>query len=209
MKKLLIAMTVASALAAASHSAWAAPVDLRTWTPLGDALVTSATAKLSTAFSDENPLSGALASALDISALEPLLMAIPGTLGANAYEGSALMQNFVFARGTRVSFNWSLGTENFDPNFADLAFALVDGNLLLRLANAASADVAGLFSYSFGAGNHTLAFGVVDIGDYVGVSTLTVSGLDVTATAIPEPASWSLILLALGSLSLIRHRCRH
>ncbi len=209
MKNRLIAMTVATALTLASHLAGAAPVDLRTWTPLGDALVTSTTAKLSTAFSDENPLSGPLGSALDISALEPQLMAVPGTLGANAYEGSALMQNFAFTGGTRVSFNWTLGTQNFDPNFADLAFALVDGTLLLRLANTASADVAGLFNYTFGAGNHTLAFGVVDIGDYVGVSTLTVSGLDVSPTAIPEPGALSLILLGLGSLALMRRRRPH
>ena len=209
MKKRLIAMTAATALTLASHLAGAAPVDLRTWAPLGDALVTPTTAKLSTAFSDENPLSGPLGSALDISALEPQLMAVPGTLGANAYEGSALMQNFAFMGGTRVSFNWTLGTENFDPNFADLAFALIDGTLLLRLANTASADVTGLFSYTFGAGNHTLAFGVVDIGDYVGVSTLTVSALDVSPTAVPEPGALSLILLGLGSLALMRRRLPH
>lgn len=206
MKKRLIAMTVATALAAASHLAGAAPVDLSTWTPLGDALVTSATAKLSTAFFDENPVSGPLGSALDIGALEPQLLATSGTLGANAYEGSALTQNFVFTGGTRVSFNWTLGTENFNANFADLAFALVDGTLLLPLANATDTELTGLFSYTFGAGSHTLAFGVVDIGDYTGVSTLGVSGLDVSPTAIPEPGALSLLLLGLGSLSLMRRR---
>lgn len=209
MKKLLTAITVFGALTASSHTVWAAPVDLRTWAPLGDALVTSTTAKLSTAFFDENPVSGPLASALDIGALEPLLMATPGTLGANAYEGSALMQNFVFTRRTRIAFNWTLGTDNFDPNFADLAFALVDGTLLLSLANARSADVSGLFSYTFGAGNHMLAFGIVDIGDYVGVSTLAVSGVHVTAAAIPEPGALPLLLLGLGSLGLIRRRRFH
>jgi hypothetical protein len=206
MKKLLIAMAVSGALAAVSNSAWAAPVDLRTWAPLGDALVTQTTAKLTTAFSDESPLSGPPGGALDINVLEPLLMATPGTLGLNAYEGSALMQNFVFRRGTRVSFNWTLSTANYDANFSDLAFVLVDGNLLLRLANATSADVSGLFSYTFGTGIHTLSFGIVDIGDYVGVSTLSVSSLDVSPTAIPEPGALSLLLLGLGSLSLMRRR---
>ena len=215
MKNTLTAFAVAATLAAASLCARAAPVNLNTWTPLGDALVTPATARLTTAFIDENPISGALASALDINLLEPSLMAVPGTLGLNAYEGSALMQNFVFSGAATVRFNWTLVTENFNANFADLAFALVDGSLLLPLANVASAEVAGLFSYTFGAGNHTLAFGVVDIGDYTGLSTLAVSNLDVTTTAIPEPGAWSLITLGLGGmgglslLSLRRSRRRH
>lgn len=202
MKKILIAFAVSATLAAVGHSAHAAPVNLSTWTPLGDALVTATTARLTTAFSDENPVSGPLGSALDINLLEPALMTAPGTLGLTAYEGSALMQNFVFSGAATVRFNWTLATDNFDASFADLAFALVDGSLLLPLGNAAAANVSGLFSYTFGAGNHSLAFGVVDIGDYTGVSTLTVSGVDVTtgATAVPEPGTAALLLLGLGSL---------
>lgn len=210
MKKILTAVIFSGALAAASHSTSAAPVNLTAWTALGDTLVTAGAATVTTAFTDENPVSGPLGSALDINALEPRLMAAPGTLGLTAYEGSALMQNFAFSVASTIRFNWTLATLNFDANFADLAFALVDGSVLLPLANAASTDVSGLFSYTFSAGNHTLSFGVVDIGDYTGVSTLRVSGVDVTAagTAIPEPGTVALLLLGLGSIGVIGRRRR-
>jgi PEP-CTERM motif len=210
MKKQLITFAMSSVLAAASPSIWAAPVNLTVWTALGDTLVTATTATVTTAFTDENPVSGPMGSALDINLLEPRLMAAPGTLGLTAYEGSALMQSFVFTGSSTVRFNWTLGTENFDPAFADLAFALIDGSLLVPLANVSSTELTGLFSYTFGAGSHTLAFGVVDIGDYTGRSAFTVSGVDVTSAgaAVPEPGTAALLLLGLGSIGLLGRRRR-
>lgn len=198
MRKHLFGFGLAAALATISSPTLATPVNLTNWQALGDSLVTSGTATLTTAFDEGTPPRG---TALDINALEPQLLVTPGTLGFDAYEGSALMQSFTFLGSTNLSFNWILGTENFDPNYSDLAFVLVNGTLV-SLANAASTELSGLFSYTFGAGSHTLAFGVVDIGDYIGLSTLTVSGVDVSALAIPEPGSLGLLLAGLGILAV-------
>ena len=170
--------------------------------------MTSATAKLTTAFSDEDLPLGSSGIALDINDLESQLRVISGTLGGDAYEGSALQQTFTATEDTSISFNWTLNTNNFDRNFADFAFALIDNRLVVPLAYAASTEVAGLFNHRFDAGKHTLAFGVVDIGDFLGVSTLTVSELNFTSSAVPEPATWTLLLAGLGAVSMLARRPR-
>ncbi len=199
MKKLLLTISFAAAIAALHAPAVAAPVDLTSWLALGDALVSANSAKVTTAYSNETPLAGI---ALDIIALESQLNTASGTLGVDALEGSALSQSFNFAASTSLSFNWTLGTDVFDAGFADLAFVLVDGTLLLPLANVTAAELSGVFNYTFGAGAHTLAFGVVDINDYTGVSILTVSDVNLAAGAVPEPGSLALMLAGLGLLSL-------
>ena len=129
-----------------------------------------------------------------------MLNTASGTLGLNAYEGSALSQSFNLGSSATLSFNWTLGTVIFDAGFADLAFVLVDGNLLLPLANVTAAELVGAFSYAFSAGSHTLAFGVVDINDATGVSSLTVSNVNLATGngTVPEPGSLALMLAALG-----------
>ena len=199
MKKLLLTISFAAALAGLNAPAVAAPVDLTAWLVLGDALVSANSAKVTTAYSNETPLAGV---ALDITALESQLKTASGTLGVDALEGSALSQSFNFAASTSLSFNWTLGTDVFDAGFADLAFVLVDGTLLLPLANVTAAELSGAFSYTFGAGTHTLAFGVVDVNDVLGVSTLAVSDVNLATGAVPEPASLALMLAGLGLLSL-------
>ncbi len=186
------------ALAGLTAPASAAPVDLTSWLVLGDSLVSSNSAKVTTAFPGEALLGSG---ALDISALELQLNTASGTLGVDALEGSALSQSFNFAASTSLSFNWTFGTDLFDAGFADLAFVLIDGTLLLPLANVTAAELSGAFSYTFSAGAHSLAFGVVDVNDVLGVSTLTVSDLNLAAGAVPEPGSLALVLAGLGVLA--------
>jgi hypothetical protein len=201
MKKLLLALSTIAVWTATSTQVSAAPVDLSSWLVLGDAQVNTSSAKVTTAYTDESLLGSG---ALDINTLETQLLTASGTLGVNAYEGSALSQSFSFASSTSLSFNWTLGTDIFNAGFADLAFVLVDGTLLLPLANVSAAELSGAFSYTFSAGAHTLAFGVVDVNDVLGVSTLTISDMNLAAGtgAVPEPGSLALMLAGLGVLAL-------
>lgn len=200
MKKLLLALSTIAALTATSTQVSAAPVDLSSWLVLGDGQVNASTAKVTTAYTDESLLGSG---ALDINTLETQLGTASGTLGVNAYEGSALSQSFSFASSTSLSFNWTLGTDIFNVGFADLAFVLVDGTLLLPLANVTAAELSGAFNYTFSAGAHTFAFGVVDVNDVFGVSTLTVSDVNLAAItgSVPEPGTLVLMLVGLGLLA--------
>ena len=200
MKKLLLALSTIAALTATSTQVSAAPVDLSSWLVLGDGQVNASTAKVTTAYTDESLLGSG---ALDINTLETQLGTASGTLGVNAYEGSALSQSFSFASSTSLSFNWTLGTDIFNVGFADLAFVLVDGTLLLPLANVTAAELSGVFNYTFSAGAHTFAFGVVDVNDVFGVSTLTVSDVNLAAItgSVPEPGTLVLMFAGLGLLA--------
>ncbi len=209
MKKSLLSvglsLSLAVVLATTAHQALAAPVDLTTWTGLGDTLVTASAAKVTTAFEEAGQLSSGALYIGDLeSGLSPMSGILGSALGSEALEGSALLQSFNFASNARISFNWALGTENFDAGFADLAFVLIDGVLLQPLANVALSELSGFFTYNFTAGAHTLAFGVVDVNDFTGVSTLSVSNLDVSL--VPEPGSLALLLAGLGLVAVQSRR---
>ena len=203
MNKHFILSCLAAATGLLAAPAWAQSADLNDWAKLGDAMVSAGSATLSTAFSDEAPASGT--GALDYLAFEPALGLAYDSLGAgDTFDGSALQHSFIAAAMTTVSFSWSLSTTGFDAGFADRAFVVVDGSVV-ALGTVAANTVGGSFSHTFAsAGNHALAFGVVDVGDVVGVSTLTVSSLAVSA--VPEPMSVVLLLAGLGVLGAATRR---
>ena len=204
-KPCMLAVVTTAALFGAATPALAQSSNLNLWTAAGDVQVLSASqAVLTTAatLSGEIPLTAN--SALQFFDLEPAL-SIPGATAADTYEGSGLAQSFVSAAGTTVSFNWTLGTAGFDANFADRAFVVIDGAPALDFATVAATALNGSFSYTFTtAGNHSLAIAVMDVNDYVGVSTLTVSNL--TVTAVPEPTSIALLLAGLGVVGALARR---
>ena len=206
----LLQTTLAALLCmAAAAPALAQSADLGTWTAAGDVLRTGpGSATLTTAFGsggddNEGPVSGS--SALVFTELEPALLLDAGSLPADTVEGSGLQHSFVAAAGSTIRFAWQLTTVDFNADFADRAFVLVDGATLIELGTVSSGAVSGQFSHSVAsAGSHALAILVMDVNDATGVSTLTMS--DLTVSAVPEPGPWALLLAGLAGLGLAARR---
>lgn len=115
-------------------------------------------------------------------------------------EGSVAWQSFAVGAGSTLSFSWDFSTREND--FEDRAFVVVDGSVL-TLATRTQGSATGAFSQVFvNAGTVTLGLGVIDTVDYLGVSTLQVSG--VTVTPVPEPGTWALWLAGAGLLGFSR-----
>ena len=138
--------------------------------------------------------------------------------GVQALEGSAALQSFTAAAGSRLSFQWNLSTTetSTDPSVADLAFVVIDGQLI-TLANtlaATSATGGGAYATQTGwmdyvatfanGGTHTIAFGIVDEGQYVDTSALSVTGVGISA--VPESSGLAMMAAGLGLLGLARRR---
>jgi hypothetical protein len=129
--------------------------------------------------------------------------------GLVAYEGSAARQTFEALAGSTLHFRWDFGTlDNAQP---DVAFVVIDGQAT-TLASLVDATLPGTdgnaahtgwqdFGFTFATGGpHTISFGVADVGDYDGTSTLAVA--DVRVSAVPEPASGLMLLAGLALLGL-------
>lgn len=154
-------------------------------------------------------------------ALENFLDLAPGALdpdalnAVQAYEGSAARQSFEAAAGSVLTLRYNfLTNEVGTAAMPDYAFVLIDGRLV-QLASAASAATAwngsgmqtGYADFSVAlatSGVHTVAFGVVDVGDYDRSSLLAVDAVSVSA--VPEPSSWLLMAAGIGAFALTRRR---
>ena len=137
--------------------------------------------------------------------------------GIVAVEGSGASQSFTAAAGSRLSFKWDLGTlDQRDPTQADYAFVVIDGQVI-KLADAfaastanASADYAaqtGWLDYATTfatGGTHTVSFGVVDVGDTIDTSALSITGVNVSA--VPESSGLAMLAAGLGLLALQARR---
>lgn len=201
------------ALLAGSASAQAGTGSLAGWTALGDVVTQAGAIVLTTAYAEvgdpDQPFNLSGTSAADIALVE-------AAAGVPAYgldlpepeygrEGSLVSQSFAVAAGDTLAFTWAFGTQ--ETVFQDRAFAVINGQVLTLATAGAPGSATQRFEYSFaGAGTATLALGVIDTGDYLGVSALTVSNLSVTA--VPEPASLALWLAGLGLVASVARRRR-
>lgn len=210
-RQLIAAATLA--LLAGSAAAQADTGSLAGWTVLGDVVAPAGSIVLTTAYAEagdpDQPFNLSGVSAADIALVE-------AAAGVPAYaldlpepeygrEGSLVAQSFSVAAGDTLRFSWSFST--LEDQFQDRAFAVVDGQVFSLATAGAPGLATQAFEYSFaGAGTATLALGVIDTGDFLGVSTLSVSGL--TVTAVPEPATIALWLVGLGLVGAAARRRR-
>ena len=135
-----------------------------------------------------------------------------------AYEGSAALQTFTIAKGGNLSFQWNFSTTETsgDPTLADIGFVVIDGKVITLANTLATSAISGgdyaaetgweSWSTMLGAGSHTIAFGVVDVGSTTDSSALSVTGLG--ASAVPESSTLAMFGAGLGLLAALQRR-RH
>ena len=196
-----------AALGFAAAPARAQSADLTTWVNAGDVVIDSGSgARLTTAAVDSGETPIGASSALLYFDLEPALRVALGTFPGDTFEGSGLQLSFNAVATTTISFDWSLSTQAYDAGYADRGFVVIDGAVLIALGSVGAAPVSGLFSHTFGAGSHALAFGVLDVNSTDLVSTLALTNFNVSA--VPEPASNGLALLGLVGVAALARRRR-
>ncbi len=201
-----LAAAAALALLASAAHAQANTTSLTGWTVLGDVIAQTDAITLTTAYLDgftDQPLNLSGTSAAYIADVEtaagvpPLALDLPEP--EYGREGSVIAQSFAVAAGSTLSFSWSFST--VEDLFQDRAFAVVDGQIFTLATRSVPGLATQSFSYTFAnAGVATLALGVIDTGDVLGVSTLSVSNLAVTA--VPEPTTLAMLLAGLGLVAV-------
>ena len=195
------------------------------WDSLGDVAVSAGEARLSTASLDVDDFPAA-AGAFNQSGNAAAPVGQPGGVetfaglplgqldpdpanGSWAFEGSALRQTLGVQAGDTLTFDWRLAS-NEDPlaGMNDYAFVVIGGVLTL-LDDVFTGLGSGSFSHTFNAAGSTdVVFGIVDVGDYVGSSWLSIDSVRIATapTTVPEPGS---LVLALAGIGVLARRLRH
>lgn len=194
---LVAALTAASVAHTAAHAA--APAG---WSAVGDVAAPSSQWQLTTAFvapdDPDAPFNLSGVAAVDVGTIESAagLPAYALDLVAQpASEGSFVWRSFGVAAGDRLLADWRF--TSLDSDFDDHAFVVIDG-VATTLATRSAPGADGLQRYEHvfaAAGTVQVGFGVVDTGDFVGVSTLTLQGVQVSP--VPEPGSAGLLAAGL------------
>ncbi|MDX1976171.1 MAG: hypothetical protein SFT94_00720 [Pseudanabaenaceae cyanobacterium bins.68] len=131
--------------------------------------------------------------------------------GDSGFEGSAVRRTLTVAANDRLIFEWSLLTTSSEPDFNDYGFFSV-GNQVNVLASTTSTsalpgspflrrNAPGLTTQTFtfaNPGTFAIAFGVIDVNDFVGASALLVDNVRIE----PVPFEFNQDLV-LGGASLV------
>lgn len=202
---------LAGALLATGHLAARADATLDPlgWTTLGNAVQQPVVLTLSTAYDidDDANFLPTDTPAVGVADLEFAAGLAPYALDLSAdhyaTEGSIAIRSINVNAGDVLRFNWSLTSQ--DALYPDRAF-MVLGSQVITLATATQAPTGpqGVVHQFAQGGSYLLGVGVVDVVDYIGVSTLTVSNLQISP--VPEPTSAGLLLAGLASLAWVAGR---
>ena len=174
------------------------------WAHVGDVASQDGSLWLSTAFVDGVDDGGGLpfsGSAVDIGSVEAAAGVAPYALdlapGDHATEGSLASQTFSAIACQTLSFRWTFSTA--ETWFEDHAFVVINGVTSTLASRSMPGATVNTFSRQIAQdGPLTLAFGVVDTQDFLGVSILRVDSLHVAM--VPEPAQATLLLAGLGAV---------
>lgn len=161
--------------------------------------------------------------AADLAGVSLAALDAAGAGPGETYEGSAIRQDFYATAGDKltISFDWAF--LSVDQTFADFAFVSINGSVV-KFVDAFSAPAASHFNNTFGDlndvtwgwtgadytytatsdGQVSLVIGVVDIGDASGTSELRVDNIAVSA--VPEPATYAMLLAGLALMGGIARR---
>jgi hypothetical protein len=214
--KRLVAATALglSALLGTAAQAQATTDSLVGWSVVdGDVLAQSGAITLTTAYLDgdsDQPSNLSGHSAVDIGLLETDAGVAFGGLDLSpeqrGTEGSLVGQSFAAMAGDTLRFDWSFST--LETLFQDRAFAVIDGQVFTLATSSAPGASTQSFSYTVAqSGITTLSFGVIDTVDFLGVSSLSVSKLQLVS-AVPEPATTALMLAGLALVGAVTAHMR-
>ena len=203
-------MAAALMLAAGGAQAQANTGSLNGWDALGDVISQSGAITLTSAYLDGDGdelhnVSGM--SAHDVASLETAAGVAPYALDLSASEyateGSIATQSFAVAAGQTLTFQWSFATH--EDVYQDHAFAVLGGQVF-TLATAGQPGAGWqTFSHTFAsAGTVQFGIGVVDTVDVLGVSSLSVTNLAVSA--VPEPQTALLMLAGVLAVGAVKRR---
>ncbi len=142
----------------------------------------------------------------------------------DSFEGSGMvLSSLDVTQGQRLSFDWNFLTNQNTPdvNNNDYAFVTIDGTII-QLADTNSSFIPGIsapgtaifseqtgvqtFTHTFDmTGTVTVGLGVVDIGDFVTSSALSIENAQLLS--IPEPSS-GVTILGLGMAMGVSGFCK-
>jgi hypothetical protein len=150
---------------------------------------------------------------------ESVLGIAPGALGDYATEGSAAAQSFDVVAGQTISFDWQLvlswdayagsglsGTDSawmvwgIDGALTPIQLGDISTMWQPGLGTAALGSISHIDLVATSTGTARLGWAVMDVGDTVGTTWLSINNLSVSAAptpAVPEPESLALVLTGL------------
>jgi hypothetical protein len=188
-----LGLVLASSLGAIAFSipAYSFNIDLSTFDSIGD--VTSNYTVIQSGTNSTVITGGGTSSLEDFLGFTPgdFDSVIPGNTYASAIKKIFLSLN----AGDQFSFDW-----NFSTSDSDQAFVSID-NAIQVLSG------SNPYSYIFAtSGNYQVAMGVLDVNDSTGPSTLTLSNVQLSNQAVPEPISILGSLIALGFGGILKRK---